>query len=156
MHYAILACCYKKHTCCNMMSYDNQWKDIEHWFCCCGIRMYRSTAKHVWMTRRWTFDPKCSSSSSIIKASSPSSLTHRGRDKRVDFSQTTFSNAFSSMKMLKKLIQIWLRFVPRCSFNDKSLFVSKMAWRRLGHKPLSKPMMTKFIDAYIRHSASMS
>ena len=27
---------------------------------------------------------------------------HRGRDKLADFSQTTFSNAFSSMKMLKK------------------------------------------------------
>ena len=46
-----------------------------------------------------------------------------------------------------------LRFVPQCSFHDKSSLVSKMAWRRLGDKPLSKPMMTKFIDAYMRHSA---
>ena len=30
-----------------------------------------------------------------------------------------------------------------------------MAWRRPVDKPLSEPMMVKFIDAYMRHSASM-
>ena len=31
-----------------------------------------------------------------------------------------------------------------------------MAWRRIGDKPLSEPMMALFTDAYMRHSASMS
>ena len=35
-----------------------------------------------------------------------SGWTHRGRDKMADFSQTTFSNAFSSMKMLTN----WFKF----------------------------------------------
>ena len=26
-----------------------------------------------------------------------------------------------------------------------------MAWRRIGDKPLSEPMLTKFADAYMRH-----
>ena len=37
------------------------------------------------------------------------------------------------------LIHISLRVFPRCSFNDKSVLVSKMAWRRLVDKPFSKP-----------------
>ena len=31
-----------------------------------------------------------------------------------------------------------------------------MAWRRPGDKPLSEPLMACFVDAYMRHSASMS
>ena len=26
-----------------------------------------------------------------------------------------------------------------------------MAWRRIGDKPLSEPMLTQFTDAYMRH-----
>ena len=57
---------------------------------------------------------------------------------------------------VKKLIHISLRFVLWCSFDDKSSLVLKMAWCQLGDKPLSKPMITKFIDAYMHHSASVS
>ena len=71
------------------------------------------------------------------------------------FADDIFKHIFVN-ENVKKLIQISLRFVPRCSFHDKSSLVSKMAWRRLGDKPLSKPTMNKFIDAYMRHSASMS
>ena len=31
-----------------------------------------------------------------------------------------------------------------------------MAWRRPGDKPFYEPMMVNFIEAYMRHSASMS
>ena len=31
-----------------------------------------------------------------------------------------------------------------------------MAWRRIGDKPLSEPMLTRFIDAYMRHLGEMS
>ena len=53
-------------------------------------------------------------------------------------------------------IKISLKFVPKGPINNVPALVQIMAWRRLGDKPLSKPMMTKFIDAYMRHSTSMS
>ena len=31
-----------------------------------------------------------------------------------------------------------------------------MAWRRLGDKPLSKPVLIRFVDAYMRHQGEMS
>ena len=31
-----------------------------------------------------------------------------------------------------------------------------MAWRRIGDKPLSEPMLTKFADAYMRHYGRIS
>ena len=30
-----------------------------------------------------------------------------------------------------------------------------MAWSFIGDKPLREPMITQFIDAYVRHQASM-
>ena len=81
--------------------------------------------------------------------------TSRPRQDGRLFADDIFKRIFFN-ENVNKLIQISLKFVPRCSFNDTSALVSKMAWRRLGDKPLSKPMMTKFIDAYMRHSASMS
>ena len=51
----------------------------------------------------------------------------------------------------------------KCIFLNENLLmhnnpalVQIMAWRRSGDKPLSKPMIVKFTDAYMRHSASMS
>ena len=49
------------------------------------------------------------------------------------------------------LIQIWLKYVPRCPIDNKAALVHVMVWRRLGDKPLPEPMMTKFTDAYMRH-----
>ena len=53
-------------------------------------------------------------------------------------------------------IKISLKFVPRGPINIMPTLVKLMAWRRTGDKPLSEPMMTRFNDAYMRHSASMS
>ena len=47
-------------------------------------------------------------------------------------------------------------FVPKGPINNIPAWVQVMAWRLSGDKPLSEPMMTWFIDAYMRHSASMS
>ena len=49
------------------------------------------------------------------------------------------------------LIQISLKYVPRSPIDNKSALVQVMAWRRSGDKPLPEPMMTQFIDAYMRH-----
>ena len=40
--------------------------------------------------------------------------------------------------------------------DNKLTLVQVMAWRRTGDKPLSEPMLTRFIDAYMRHYGEMS
>ena len=53
-------------------------------------------------------------------------------------------------------IKISLKFVPKGPINNIPALVQVMAWRRPGDKPLSDPMMVKFTNAYMRHSASIS
>ena len=50
-----------------------------------------------------------------------------------------------------KMIQISLKYVPRSPIDNKSALVQVMAWCQTGDKPLPEPMMTQFIDAYMRH-----
>ena len=47
------------------------------------------------------------------------------------------------------LIRISLKFVPKGPIDNKSMLVQVMAWRRIGDKPLSEPMLTQFTDAYM-------
>ena len=47
-------------------------------------------------------------------------------------------------------IPISLKYVPRSPIHNKPAFVQAMVWRRTGNKPLPEPMMTQFIDAYMR------
>ena len=42
-------------------------------------------------------------------------------------------------------IHISLKFVPRGPINNMSTLVQVMAWRRLGDKPLSEPMMVRLL-----------
>ena len=53
-------------------------------------------------------------------------------------------------------IEISLKFVPKSPINNESSLVQVMACRRFGTKPLPKPMMTHFNDAYRRRPASIS
>ena len=46
------------------------------------------------------------------------------------------------------LIQISLKFVPMCLFDNKPALVQVMACRRTGNKPLPETMLTQFIDIY--------
>ena len=48
-----------------------------------------------------------------------------------------------------------LKFVPMGPFYNIPTLVQIMAWRRIGDKPLSEPMMDKVSDAYVHHLASM-
>ena len=48
-------------------------------------------------------------------------------------------------------IKISLKFVPKEPIDSKPALVQVMAWRLTGDKPLPKPMMAQFIDAYMRH-----
>ena len=53
-------------------------------------------------------------------------------------------------------IKISLKFVPEGRIENKSASVEVMAWCRKGDKPLPKPMVTQFPDAYMRHQGDMS
>ena len=56
----------------------------------------------------------------------------------------------------KILIWISLKFVPKSPIDNKPVLVQAMAWCWIGHKPLSEPVLTRFIDAYVRHQGEMS
>ena len=66
--------------------------------------------------------------------------THCGLDKMAAILQTTLSNAFSWIS-----IKISLKFVPKGPINNIPALVKIMAWRRPGDKPLSEPMMVRFL-----------
>ena len=55
--------------------------------------------------------------------------------------QTTFSHAFSWMKIYEFRKKISLTFVPKGPIENIPALVQLMAWRRPGNKPLSEPMM---------------
>ena len=65
-------------------------------------------------------------------------LTLLPLDKMAIISQVTFSNAFSWMKKFNS----WQKFHCLLCPIDNNLF---------GAKPLNEPMLTWFIDAYMRH-----
>ena len=48
-------------------------------------------------------------------------------------------------------IQIALKLVPDGPIDNNPALVQKMAWRRIGDKPLSEPMLFRFTDAYMRY-----
>ena len=48
-------------------------------------------------------------------------------------------------------IRISLKFVARRPIDNKPALVQVMAWRRSADKPLPKPMLNQFTDAYMRH-----
>ena len=53
-------------------------------------------------------------------------------------------------------IEFTLKFIHNGLINNILALVKIMAWRGIGDKPLSEPMMDQVSDAYMRHSASMS
>ena len=48
-------------------------------------------------------------------------------------------------------IQISPKYVSKSPIDNKSALVQVMAWCRTGDKPLPEPMMTRIIDALMRH-----
>ena len=48
-------------------------------------------------------------------------------------------------------IKISLKFVLKGPIDNKPTLVQVMAWHRPGDKPLLEPMLTQFIDTYMRH-----
>ena len=52
-------------------------------------------------------------------------------------------------------MKISLKYVRKVPIDNNAELVQKMAWRRLGDKPFSEPMMVG-LPTHMRHSASMS
>ena len=48
------------------------------------------------------------------------------------------------------LIEISPKTVPKGPIDNNWALDQTMAWRRIGDKPLSEPMVTQFADAYVR------
>ena len=44
-----------------------------------------------------------------------------------------------------------LKFVPGGVIDNNPVLAYIVAWRRIGDKPLSEPMLTRFTDAYMQH-----
>ena len=59
-------------------------------------------------------------------------------------SQKIFSGAFLLMKVYTLII------FPKNPIDNNQTVVKIMGWRRIGHKPVSASMLTRFTDAYIR------
>ena len=68
-------------------------------------------------------------------------LTHCGRDKMDATSHTTFSSAFSWMKMHEFRLNLHWSFSRKGLINNIPALVQIMAWCRPGDKPLSEAMM---------------
>ena len=69
-------------------------------------------------------------------------LKHWDRDEIGVISQTTISIAFFNGNV-KISITIPLKFVPKRPINDILVLVQIMAWRLVGAKPLSEPMLIR-------------
>ena len=68
-------------------------------------------------------------------------LAHWGRDKMDVISKTTFSCAFSWLKIFEFRLNFNEVFFPKDPINNIPALVHIMSWCRPGDKPLSKPMM---------------
>ena len=66
------------------------------------------------------------------------------------FANDIFKSIFINWKFWI-LIKNSLKFVPKGPNDNNPALVKIMAWRRIGDKTLSEPMLTRFTDAYMRH-----
>ena len=55
------------------------------------------------------------------------------------------------MKRFVFWLKISLKIVAKGPIDNNLELVGIMAWRGIGDKPLSKPMLIRFSDAYMRH-----
>ena len=68
-------------------------------------------------------------------------------------------NIFKSIYLKENwciFIKISLKFIPKDLFNNKSILVQIVAWRRTGDKQLSESLMQCPADAYMLRSSRMT
>ena len=76
--------------------------------------------------------------------------TLRPRQNGRHFADDTFKCIFLNENVWI-VSKISLNFDPKGSIDDITALVQIMAWRLIGDKPLSEPMLIRFTDAYLRH-----
>ena len=82
------------------------------------------------------------------------SLRRWGRDKMASISQTTFSRAFSWVKMIDFWLKFhWSLFLRVWSTIFQHWFRQWLGTYRPGDKPLSESMMVCFTDTYIQYTS---
>ena len=69
--------------------------------------------------------------------------------KGLHFAVDTFK-CISVNESFCNFIGISLKFVPKGPIDNKPALLQLMAWRRIGDKPFSEAMLTRFADAYVR------
>ena len=82
-------------------------------------------------------------------------ITLRPRQNGRHFPDDIFNSIFLNENVWTP-IKFSLTFVPKGPINNILALVQIMAWRRLGDKPLSEPMIVRLPTHIMRHSASMS
>ena len=78
-------------------------------------------------------------------------LTYHRPAKMAAVSQSAFSSEFSWMKNLVFWFEFHWIYVPKGPTDNNPALVYTMAWRRIGDRPLSEPMLTRFTDTHMRH-----
>ena len=73
--------------------------------------------------------------------------SHPGHDSR-HFSDDIFRCILGNEKFCI-LIEISIKFAPKGPIDNNPALIFTMARRRIGNKPISEPMLTRFTDAYI-------
>ena len=66
------------------------------------------------------------------------------------FADNIFWHIFWNEKVIS-WIKISLKFVHKGPIDKSPSLIQIMAWRRIGDRPLSEPMLTRFIDTYMWH-----
>ena len=95
----------------------------------------------LWTNAFWVL-PQHEFQRDILNSSPP------GQNGRL-FAENIFRCIFMNEKFYI-LIKISLKFVPKGPIDNNPALVQIMAWRRIGDKPLSEQILTRFTDAYTR------
>ena len=122
----------------------------------CCLVIYVATAQPIYASLNWVIiglDNGCHLFGAKQLSKPPMKTTHQlisPWTKWPPIWQTTFSNAFSWMKMIDFRFKFHWIFFSRTPIANTPALVQVMAWRRKSDKPLPEPMMTQLIDAYIQ------
>ena len=78
-------------------------------------------------------------------------LTHLPLDKMAVTLQTLVLDSFSWMNNFVFWVKFHWFFLSKGPFDNNQSLVKIMAWRQIGDKPSSEPMLTRLTDAYVQH-----
>ena len=113
-----------------------------HWIYDSFTHYWCSSATFVIFSFSTTSHSSCSCKCVSVKEMQ---LTHRGRGKSATIWQTTFSNAFSWMKMYEFRLRFPWIFFPKIQINNIPALIQIMAWRWPRDKPLFEQMMISLL-----------